>query len=145
MVIANKDFIQACMDGQAVPSEISDYVAYWHEHYRGDKSLGEFLGLTADEQAAWAKSDDSIINKILQCRRQDISITETRDKTAAEFKPIPVTLTERGREIVNVSANFREAEQIYMIGPVSDFGNVLVATDEKGTVNCYVPEEVIIR
>lgn len=63
------------------------------------------------------------------------------------FTPQLVQLTEKGKESVSHSANFREAVEnnhVYMLEPVNEFGNILVGTDEKGTVVCLLPEASVV-
>lgn len=76
MVIANKSFVDACLAGQAVPSEIRDYVDFWHDRYRGCKTLVDFLGFNTEEAEAWVKNDDTVIPKIIECRKSGTSITD---------------------------------------------------------------------
>lgn len=63
-----------------------------------------------------------------------------------QFKPKPVELTEHGKFLVNVSANFRESKQIYMQEPENESGNIKVSADENGIVCMYIPAcDVIIQ
>lgn len=83
----NKNFIQACLDGEATVFEIENYVEYWHENDI-DISLREFLGLTEYEYVEWGKNSNSILRDILRCRVEGIDfkiynqMTET-DRIAA--------------------------------------------------------------
>lgn len=68
-------FIEKCVNGEANLSELDDYVLYWHTHDTG-VSLGDYLGLTPDEYAAWEKGDDSVFEGFLQCRLEESAAFE---------------------------------------------------------------------
>lgn len=63
-------FIELCLAGRESPDAIDDHVESWHEAPDGDVpiSLGDFLGMTADEYAYWAGTAD--IEGVLRDRRQ---------------------------------------------------------------------------
>ncbi|USH45546.1 HicB-like antitoxin [Gordonia phage Phabuloso] len=58
-------FIDACLEGDAAPTEIDDWIDRWHAGEVLDLSLDEFLGFTPEEGKAWAEDPtrlDDIIN-----------------------------------------------------------------------------------
>ncbi|MDR2615756.1 MAG: hypothetical protein LBC28_04160 [Oscillospiraceae bacterium] len=67
-----KNFIDACMSGEAFLDDIDDYVDYWHENNTGG-SLQDFLGMTESEYAAWCERDDNVLHDILRCRVDAVS------------------------------------------------------------------------
>ena len=68
------------------------------------------------------------------------TLMQTSDSrtTSAAFEPERVLLTEHGLSLVSHSANFREAEQLYMITPPDENGYATIATDKKGSVFCQM-------
>lgn len=60
-------FIDLCLSGRALPGDIDEYIAAWHESNGGD-SLAEFLGMTDDEYKLWI-ADESALGTILYSRR----------------------------------------------------------------------------
>lgn len=83
----DKNYVQACLDGDANLFNLDDYIDYWHDNNTG-KTLREFLGLTIYEYQEWAHNSDSIFRDILRCRREGIDFAEysrmnDKDKIAA--------------------------------------------------------------
>lgn len=60
------------------------------------------------------------------------------------FNPQSVTLTEHGKFLAYASANFRESEQIYMLEPENESGNVRIGADKTGSVYMYIPAHDVI-
>jgi hypothetical protein len=51
------DFITDCINGDALISEVDDYVDRWHEN-GGGISLHEYLGMTKSEYALFVEDED---------------------------------------------------------------------------------------
>ena|ERR1035437_8677104 len=51
------NFIQDCILGEALLSEIDDYIDKWHEG-KGTVSLAEFLGMSLDEYSAFVAEEE---------------------------------------------------------------------------------------
>lgn len=69
------NFIEQVIQSTASISEIDDNVEFWHTHDTGN-SLQEFLGMTKEEFELWAKSGDDILNDIVYCRKNNLTISE---------------------------------------------------------------------
>jgi hypothetical protein len=48
-------FLDACLRGQCSPSDIYDWVERWEHEATISTPLADYLGLTADEYAAWVE------------------------------------------------------------------------------------------
>jgi hypothetical protein len=60
-----KTFIDKCVDGEALPSDIDDYIDKWH-HKDNKKPVYEFLGMSWEEYREWVKDGSSdIIRRIM--------------------------------------------------------------------------------
>jgi hypothetical protein len=68
-----RSFIQLCLEDDARPDEIDDYVDRWHDG-EGDGSLAAFLGMTDAEYARWAE-DPGSLDAILEARKESLSET----------------------------------------------------------------------
>lgn len=63
----DKNFIDACLCGDAYLDKWEDYFEYWNTHDTGN-SLREFLGMTKFEYEAFLTKGDAILERILYCR-----------------------------------------------------------------------------
>ncbi len=78
-------FIQKCIDGRAVVSELDDHIEYWHTHETG-VTLREFLGLTHAECEQWAKENDmDFLKRIITDRVERQGGSQNHD--TAIYKP----------------------------------------------------------
>lgn len=64
-LILMKSFMQKCLVGSAMLSEIDDYIEYWHTNETG-VSLRIFLGLTEHEHEEWGKHGDAVLKEIFE-------------------------------------------------------------------------------
>ena len=62
-----KTFIEDGLNGDASPSNLDDYIEYWHTHDT-ESTLQEFLGMTDYEFELWGKSSDTIVGDIFERR-----------------------------------------------------------------------------
>lgn len=53
-------FLDRCLNGDAVPDEIDDYVDRWHEGGGFGVSLADYIGLTFEEYARWVEQPDAL-------------------------------------------------------------------------------------
>ncbi|SFL74776.1 hypothetical protein [Rugamonas rubra] len=54
-------FMERCLLGTALPEQIDDYVAQWHDGIAGQNlTLRDFLGMDRREYAAWMQDADAI-------------------------------------------------------------------------------------
>ena len=67
-------FVEACLSGDAGLADIDSFVERWH---LGDdpRPLHEFLGLTAEEYAAWVE-DPAILRFILLARAREVPLSQ---------------------------------------------------------------------
>ena len=66
-------FIEQCLRGTAIPDQIDDYVAQWHDGAIGEElELHELLGMSRHEYASWLQ-DANALHKIIAARRQQHS------------------------------------------------------------------------
>lgn len=72
--MTDKTFINQCLDGEAVPADIDDFIDCWHD---GESllELHEYLGLSFDEYAAWIEHPDSL-NIILLAKKYGVPLKE---------------------------------------------------------------------
>lgn len=68
------NFIQNCINGDALLSEIDDYIDLWHESDT-DLSLHEFLGMTKEEYALFV-DDEQYLATIVTARKENGSIKQ---------------------------------------------------------------------
>ena len=62
-------FMERCLLGTALPEQIDDYVARWHDGIAGQNlTLRDFLGMDRREYAAWMQ-DANAIHAILAAKR----------------------------------------------------------------------------
>lgn len=69
------NFIDQVTQSAASIAEIDDNVEFWHTHDT-ENSLREFLGMTKEEFELWAASGDDILNDIVYCRKNNLTISE---------------------------------------------------------------------
>jgi len=70
----DKNFLQGCVDGDYLTTEIDDFVDEWHENIT-DVPLMDYLGFNIDEWELWI-SDDSSIDIIVAARKKNINVNE---------------------------------------------------------------------
>jgi len=71
------NFMEKCLNGEALVDDIDDYVEAWHNGADPGMSLREFLGLTKEEHADWVHDSDAIRTAIL-ARKNGIPFAELR-------------------------------------------------------------------
>lgn len=65
-----RNFIDDCLEGITTLEYLDDYVDHWHDDYKGENSLQDFLGLTNYEYLHWLHhGTDDIFADILYCRK----------------------------------------------------------------------------
>lgn len=68
------NFIDKCLNGDALPEEIDDYIDTWHKGGTG-MELHHFLGMTEEEYQAWLFEPD-ILAFIITGRRNKVHFTK---------------------------------------------------------------------
>lgn len=53
------NFIQDCINADALLEEIDDYIDEWHES-KNEEPIYEFLGMTQKEYRMWVQNDDML-------------------------------------------------------------------------------------
>jgi hypothetical protein len=75
------NFINDCLNAEAMLEDIDDYIEYWHTHDL-DCELEDFLGLTEYESLRWLHEGNDIFRGILYCRRHNIDYKEYEGMTS---------------------------------------------------------------
>jgi len=67
--MSGKNFIELCLDGEALIQDIDDFVSNWHEK-PSTNSLQEYLGMSAKEYNAWML-DEAVLPYIIKAHKND--------------------------------------------------------------------------
>ena len=54
------NFIEDCLKGDALLSEIDDYIDIWHESDNDEEELSQFLGMTKEEYSLFVTRPDAL-------------------------------------------------------------------------------------
>lgn len=74
------NFIEKCLNGDALLDEVDDAVEKWHEGIEGaDQELSEYLGMKDEEYNVWITSP-SVLPYIFAARRNNRSLTQELEK-----------------------------------------------------------------
>ena len=73
--MSKKSFIEQCLKGDALPDEIDDFVANWHNDPVAKGTLRDYLGFSLDEYRRWAEQPE-VLPIIISAR-----VENTADKT----------------------------------------------------------------
>lgn len=65
------NFIQDCLNGDALLEEIDDYIDKWHDG-DSDLPLHIYLGMSRDEYGAWVEAPDCLA-RIVTAHKDDVS------------------------------------------------------------------------
>jgi hypothetical protein len=68
------NFIDACLEGEALPQQIDDYIDAWHNSDTREP-IYRFLGMTEDEYSLWVEND-LFLKHILFARKKKIPFNE---------------------------------------------------------------------
>jgi hypothetical protein len=69
-----KSFIELCLEGKALLSDIDQFVEKWHES-DSDESIEEYLGMTFEEYALWVEKPKTL-KHIIAARRKNIPLSD---------------------------------------------------------------------
>ena len=75
-------FVDAVLEGRALPQDIDDYIDTWHDTPGAPDSVSEFLGLTTDEYGLWVEHPESL-RFVFAARKPRRSVAEIRDVATA--------------------------------------------------------------
>jgi hypothetical protein len=81
-----KTFVDLCLDGRAMLTEIDDYVDCWHEDPQG-QSLAASLGMTESEYAVWVEKPIAL-RHILFARKNHTRLEDTFKLEAGQHEAI---------------------------------------------------------
>ena len=77
------NFIEKCMAGELLESEIDDFVQAWHDGEIEIKDLHDALGMNWEEYSVWATSP-SVLRYIIAARRRGTTLdSELNDQRYA--------------------------------------------------------------
>jgi hypothetical protein len=82
--MSNNSFIDLCVEGEALPEEIDDFVDQWHES-DSDEPIFVYLGMTQQEYRLWVHDPD-ILPFVITARVQGRSI----DDVIADLHELPM-------------------------------------------------------
>ncbi len=74
MTMPPTTFVELCLQGDALISEVDDFVEEWHS-VDDDRSLAEALGLTESEYALWVERP-STLKLIIFAKKNEIAIDQ---------------------------------------------------------------------
>lgn len=74
------NFIKDCINGDALLSEIDDYITRWHES-NSEESLHHFLGMTVKEYALFVE-DESYLGAIVNAHMNQIGVEKVVESLA---------------------------------------------------------------
>jgi hypothetical protein len=80
----SSNFVQLCLDGNALLEEIYDFVDEWHENPRGEE-LHKYLGMTKEEYALWVQVPD-LLSYIIKARRDNATLTRAVTTAYEDFR-----------------------------------------------------------
>jgi len=72
--MSKKNFIQDCINGNALLEEIVDYIDAWHENDSED-TIYDFLGMSQKEYRMWVENDD-ILKYIIKAHLENNDIDD---------------------------------------------------------------------
>jgi hypothetical protein len=75
----SETYMDQVLEGEALWTDIDDYVARWHEEQPG-LELHDFLGMTWDEYALWAEQPRAL-RLIIAARQRDEPVVELVQRT----------------------------------------------------------------
>jgi len=64
----DNNFIDLCIQGEALINDIDDYIAEWHKG-KTKVNLQEYLGMNKEEYNSWLL-DDTVINYIIRAHKE---------------------------------------------------------------------------
>lgn len=79
------NFIDSCLQGDALVDEIDDYVDRWHDSDDDTISLRDYLGMNKKEYILWM-NDPANIHFILHARYRGIDV----EQAIEEFNTLPM-------------------------------------------------------
>lgn len=74
------NFIQKCLNGEALTSDINDYIDVWHES-DSDLELHEFLGMSKEEYVLFVEDED-YLPLIITSHKENTPIKEIFERIA---------------------------------------------------------------
>ncbi len=89
MISPDINFVQLCLQGDALIDDLDDIIEEWHES-NDPRSLREVIGFTAEEYQRWLKDPDELKNVLFE-RRTGYSLPQkqTGYALAARSKTTP--------------------------------------------------------
>jgi hypothetical protein len=100
------NFIDDCLNGNALLSDIDSVVDQWHKgKIKSDISLREALGMTKEEYVLWMKDPENI-NFIIHARQRGIPVEAAID----EFFSLPMAARGSSKEEISAIVKWLESE-----------------------------------
>lgn len=80
---SGQSFIDAVLAGDAMPSDIDDYIDVWHGSTE-EVPLWTFLGLTEHEYALWVEQPD-VLNFLIRSKKYQVPVEKILDMNEAHL------------------------------------------------------------
>ena len=81
----SENFISLVMNGEAELRDIDAFVEKWHKS-NGEGSLQTILGLTDYEYERWLKFGSYILDEVVQCRKENITLQKYYHNLLTDFE-----------------------------------------------------------
>lgn len=69
------NFIEMCINGEALEDEIDDFVEKWHEGECSDLDLHEYLGMSWEDYSIWA-TNPSVLRFIIAAKKRNTTLSQ---------------------------------------------------------------------
>ena len=70
-----KTFVELCLNCDAIPEVIDDFVGHWHAGEGADQSIHDYLGMSLDDYSLWVEKP-SALNLILYRHAKRVTLRE---------------------------------------------------------------------
>lgn len=61
-------FIEACVKNLCVPTDIDDFVEFWHAEAAAGRELREAIGMDAEQYAQWLREGNAYVSRLVKER-----------------------------------------------------------------------------
>ena len=76
--MSDKPFILKCIEGDALLTDIDDFIDEWHEIEPQTGTLHDFLGMTWEEYSLWV-ADPDVLPHVVTAHKEDVPLGELLD------------------------------------------------------------------
>lgn len=130
------NFIQKCLEGNALLGDIDDFVDSWHEN-DSTLSLHRFLGMTHSEYSLWI-ADPDVLAHIVNAHRQD------REGFVSCKLKRSFIMSSVGEDLPKEQARVREVLGYYKeIGKPGVFGAMMIEATLKKADEAVISGDIV--